>query len=49
MKEKNDIAALHKIAKSCIISLYRLSPQIVGYLINENGEIVVGDEVVGGI
>jgi len=45
-KEKKDSVAVQKIAESFITDLYKLDQRLVGWLINENGEIVVGNKVI---
>ncbi len=45
-KEKRDPVAVQRIAESCILDLYKLDNRLVSWLVNENGEIVVGNKVV---
>ncbi len=45
-KEKFDPIARQKIAEACIMELHTLDQRLVSWLVNENGEIVVGNKVV---
>jgi hypothetical protein len=44
--EKNDPTARQKIAEECILTLFNLDQRLVSWLLNDRGEIVVGNKIV---
>lgn len=46
LKEKTDPTVRLKIAKACILDLYKLDQRLVYHFLNDNGEVVVGNEVL---